>query len=36
MILSEINNLLKDFVEQSKKILKDNLVGVYLHGSLVM
>ncbi|CEM63426.1 aminoglycoside adenylyltransferase domain-containing protein [Treponema phagedenis] len=36
MILSEIKNLLKDFVEHSKKILKDNLVGVYLHGSLVM
>ena len=36
MIPSEIKNLLKDFVEHSKKILKDNLVGVYLHGSLVM
>ena len=28
--------LIKSFVERSKEILQDNLVGVYLHGSLVM
>ena len=30
------DSLIKDFVEQSESILKDNLVGIYLHGSLVM
>ena len=30
------NSLLNSFVEQSKNILRDNLVGVYLHGSLTM
>ena len=28
--------LINSFVEQSKEILGDNLVGVYLHGSLAM
>ena len=28
--------LIDEFVEQSKDILRDNLVGVYLHGSAVM
>ena len=32
----QIENLIKSFVERSKAILQDNLVGVYLHGSLVM
>lgn len=36
MIHPQIDNLLRDFVEQSKKILQENLVGVYLHGSAVM
>ena len=36
MILQQIDSLIDDFVEQSKEILRDNLVGVYLHGSLVM
>ena len=32
----QTDSLLNGFVEESKKILCDNLVGVYLHGSLVM
>ena len=32
----QTDRLLNGFVEQSKKILQENLVGVYLHGSLVM
>ena len=28
--------LIKEFVEESKSILRDNLVGIYLHGSSVM
>ena len=36
MELLETNNLINSFVEQSKDILQDNLVGVYLHGSLAM
>ena len=32
----QTDSLINGFVEQSKKILRDNLVGVYLHGSLVM
>lgn len=36
MIDPQIDNLLRDFVEKSKKILKENLVGIYLHGSAVM
>ena len=36
MISQEIDSLLNSFVGQSKDILKDNLVGVYLHGSLAM
>ena len=36
MILPETKNLINAFTEQSKKILQDNLVGVYLHGSSVM
>ena len=31
-----MDTVLKCFVEQSKEILKDNLVGIYLHGSAVM
>lgn len=36
MLLLQTDSLIDDFVERSKKILRDNLVGVYLHGSLVM
>ena len=32
----QTDSLINGFVEQSKEILRDNLVGVYLHGSLVM
>ena len=32
----QTDSLIKGFVEQSKRILRDNLIGVYLHGSLVM
>ena len=32
----QTDSILNGFVEESKKILQDNLVGVYLHGSLVM
>jgi streptomycin 3"-adenylyltransferase len=36
MLPVQIEKLINDFTEQSKTILKDNLVGVYLHGSAVM
>ena len=36
MILPQTDSLIKGFVEQSKSILQDNLVGIYLHGSLAM
>ena len=36
MISQQTDSLIDDFVERSKEILRDNLVGVYLHGSLVM
>ena len=36
MTLCEINNLINSFVDNSKDILRENLVGVYLHGSLAM
>ena len=36
MISLQTDSLLNGFVEQSKEILQDNLVGVYLHGSLAM
>ena len=36
MISLQTDSLINSFVEQSKEILRDNLVGVYLHGSLVM
>ena len=32
----QTDSLIRGFVERSKEILRDNLVGVYLHGSLVM
>ena len=32
----QASSLIKSFVEQSESILQDNLVGIYLHGSLVM
>ena len=32
----EFNKLTEEFVNKSKDILKDNLVGIYLHGSSVM
>ena len=32
----QYDNLINGFVERSKEILRDNLVGVYLHGSSVM
>lgn len=34
--MNVLNDLLEDFVIQSQKILGDNLVGIYLHGSAVM
>ena len=36
MIMLQYDNLINGFVERSKEILRDNLVGVYLHGSSVM
>ena len=30
------DDLIEEFAKQSKRILQDNLVGVYLHGSAVM
>ena len=36
MVPLEAYNLINSFVEQSKDILKENLVGIYLHGSLAM
>lgn len=34
--MNELNDLLKSFVTKSQKILCDNLIGIYLHGSAVM
>ena len=34
--MSGFECLLDDFVQQSRNILEDNLVGIYLHGSAVM
>lgn len=34
--MDTLKSLLKSFVAQSKKILEDNLIGIYLHGSAVM
>ncbi len=34
--MEEYSNLLAGFVLQNKLILKDNLIGIYLHGSAVM
>lgn len=34
--MDALNDLLKNFVTQSQKILGDNLIGIYLHGSAVM
>ena len=34
--MDALNDLLKSFVTQSQKILGDNLIGIYLHGSAVM
>ena len=36
MISPQTESLINGFVERSKEILRDNLVGVYLHGSSVM
>ena len=36
MITSGLNSLINGFARQSKELLGDNLVGVYLHGSLAM
>ena len=36
MSLLQTDSLINGFVERSKDILRDNLVGVYLHGSMVM
>ena len=36
MVSPQTDTLIDGFVEQSKRILPDNLVGIYLHGSLVM
>ena len=35
-LITEAKELAAEFAERSKKLLKDNLVGVYLHGSAVM
>ena len=32
----QYDSLINSFVERSKEILRDDLVGVYLHGSSVM
>lgn len=34
--MSELEELLDDFILNSKNILYDNLIGIYLHGSLAM
>ena len=34
--MDEYQNLLNNFIAQSKEILKENLVGLYLHGSAAM
>lgn len=34
--MSELEKLLDDFILNSKNILYDNLIGIYLHGSLAM
>lgn len=34
--MEEYRNLIANFVMQNKVILKDNLIGIYLHGSAVM
>lgn len=34
--MSELKELLDDFISNSKNILYDNLIGIYLHGSLAM
>ena len=36
MIGPQTDSLIREFAEQSQRILQDNLVGVYLHGSAVM
>ena len=36
MLFQQTDSLIKGFVEKSKEILGENLVGVYLHGSAVM
>lgn len=35
-LTSECRDLIESFVRESKRILGDNLVGIYLHGSAVM
>ncbi len=34
--MDALNDLLNSFVTQSQKILGNNLIGIYLHGSAVM
>ena len=36
MLSPQTDTLIKEFVKQSKEILQDNLVGIYLHGSAAM
>ena len=36
MLTTDLDKLLNGFTERTKEILKDNLVGIYLHGSAVM
>ncbi len=36
MLTTQTENLIQGFVERSKEILREDLVGVYLHGSSVM
>ena len=36
MLLQETYELINEYVDESKNILQDNLVGIYLHGSAAM
>ena len=36
MPVLQFDSLINEFAERSESILRDNLVGVYLHGSAVM
>ena len=36
MITPQVEKLIGELAEQTKQILRDNLTGIYLHGSAVM